>query len=72
MPAFHLSFLGAFTCVSSSLVLRLGRSLKKTRLVETLDTTFIFSGLVLSREWSLAWILLLDNEITREMHDKDK
>ena len=30
------------------------------------------SGLVLSREWSLAWILLLDNEITREMDDKDK
>ena len=26
---------------------------------------------MLSREWSLAWILLLDNEITREMHDKD-
>ena len=50
----------------------MGRSLKKARLVETLDTTSIFSGTVLSREWSENLDLsLLDNEITREMHDKD-
>ena len=56
----------------TTLALFMGRSLKKARLVETLDTTSIFSGTVLSREWSKDLDLsLLDNEITREMHDKD-
>ena len=60
------------SCVLARLVFYMGRSLKKTRPVETLDTTSIFSGTVLSREWSENLDLsLLDNEITREMHDKD-
>ena len=69
----HFSYLCGLFVSMPTLAFLMGRSLKKTRLVETLDTTSIFSGTVLSREWSvvLDLLLFLDNEITREMHDND-
>ena len=66
-------FISLCSLVLARPALLMGRSLKKARPVETLDTTSIFSGPVLSREWSVESysILIYNNEIKRELHDKD-
>ena len=66
-------FISLCSLVLARPALLMGRSLKKARPVETLDTTSIFSGPVLSREWSVESysILIYNNEIKRELHDKN-